>query len=182
MALIASDCDAGTLMGQGESPWLPFTALGWFNSPFEYAHESVGDMVRHCLCLAFPLLSWLRHCLCLAFPLPSWLRHCLCLVCSSAVVAKTLPLPCVSTAVVAKTAPFLADSPRAWSQRTSTCSWPAAGASPRVRRATGRCPTRWPLLVAFFIGTRLPPCSECRSSGAKYACCTGTTRPVFSEK
>jgi hypothetical protein len=31
-------------MGQGESPWLPFTALGWFNSPFEYAHESVGDM------------------------------------------------------------------------------------------------------------------------------------------
>ena len=24
--------------------WLPFTALGWFNSPFEYAHESVGDM------------------------------------------------------------------------------------------------------------------------------------------
>ena len=35
---------AGMLMGQGESPWLPFTALGWFNSPFEYAHESVGDM------------------------------------------------------------------------------------------------------------------------------------------
>ena len=35
---------AGMLMGQAESPWLPFTALGWFNSPFEYAHESVGDM------------------------------------------------------------------------------------------------------------------------------------------
>lgn len=26
---------AGMLMGQGDSPWLPFTALGWFNSPFE---------------------------------------------------------------------------------------------------------------------------------------------------
>ena len=24
--------------------WLPFVALGWFNSPFEYAHESEGDM------------------------------------------------------------------------------------------------------------------------------------------
>lgn len=24
--------------------WLPFTALGWFNSPFEYSHESAGDM------------------------------------------------------------------------------------------------------------------------------------------
>lgn len=35
---------AGMLLGQGESPWLPFTALGWFNSPFEYAHESIGDM------------------------------------------------------------------------------------------------------------------------------------------
>lgn len=23
--------------------WLPFVALGWFNSPFEYVHESVGD-------------------------------------------------------------------------------------------------------------------------------------------
>ena len=35
---------AGMRMGQGEAPWLPFTALGWFNSPFEYNHESVGDM------------------------------------------------------------------------------------------------------------------------------------------
>eukprot|EP00947_MAST-08B_sp_MAST-8B-sp1_P000898 g898.t1 len=24
--------------------WLPFNALGWFNSPFEYSHESAGDM------------------------------------------------------------------------------------------------------------------------------------------
>ena len=36
-------------------------------------------VVRHCLCLVFPLPSWLRHCLCLVFPLLSWLRHCLCL-------------------------------------------------------------------------------------------------------
>ena len=35
----------GMLMGQGgDSPWLPFAALGWFNSPFEYNHESIGDM------------------------------------------------------------------------------------------------------------------------------------------
>ena len=47
-----------------------------------------------------------RQCLCLVFPLPSWLRHCLCLVCSTAFVAKTLPLPCVSTAFVAKTLPL----------------------------------------------------------------------------
>jgi hypothetical protein len=24
--------------------WLPFVAIGWFNSPFEYEHESTGDM------------------------------------------------------------------------------------------------------------------------------------------
>ena len=24
--------------------WLPFVGVGWFNSPFEYSHESVGDM------------------------------------------------------------------------------------------------------------------------------------------
>ena len=36
--------------------------------------------VRYCLCLVFPLPSWLRHCLCLVFLLPSWLRQCLCLV------------------------------------------------------------------------------------------------------
>ena len=36
-------------------------------------------LVRHCLCLVFPLHSWLRHCLCLVSPLPSWLRQRLCL-------------------------------------------------------------------------------------------------------
>jgi hypothetical protein len=39
---------ASMLSAQGEGstsgPYLPFTALGWFNSPFEYTHESVGDM------------------------------------------------------------------------------------------------------------------------------------------
>ena len=44
---------------------------------------SVADMVRHCLCTAFPLPSWLRHCFCIAFPLPSWLRQCLSLRASS---------------------------------------------------------------------------------------------------
>ena len=33
-------------------------------------------------------------------------RHRLCIVCSTAFVAKTLPLPCVSTAFVAKTLPL----------------------------------------------------------------------------
>ena len=36
--------------------------------------------VRHCLCLVFPLPSWLKHRLCLVFPLPSWLKHRICLV------------------------------------------------------------------------------------------------------
>ena len=38
---------------------------------------SQTDLVRHCLCLVFPLPSWLRQCLCLAdfqdqYFLPAW--------------------------------------------------------------------------------------------------------------
>jgi hypothetical protein len=39
-----------------------------------------GQPVRRCLCLVFPLPSWLRCYICLVFSLPSWLRRCLCLV------------------------------------------------------------------------------------------------------
>ena len=35
---------------------------------------AIGQTVKHHLCLAFALPSWLRHHLCLAFALPSWLR------------------------------------------------------------------------------------------------------------
>ena len=62
----------------------------WRYSQFNLTHPDgrrclclvfpLTSWLRHCLCLAFPLPSWLRHCLCLVFPLPSWLRHCLCLV------------------------------------------------------------------------------------------------------
>lgn len=32
---------AGMLYGQsGDTPWMPFTALGWFNSPFEYGNHT----------------------------------------------------------------------------------------------------------------------------------------------
>ena len=37
---------------------------------------------RECLCLVFPLRSWLRSCLCLVLPSRSWLTHRLCLACS----------------------------------------------------------------------------------------------------
>ena len=52
-----------------------FTTIGYGSHPraFEEPFHQVG------------------HCLCLVFPLPSWLRHCLCLVCSTTFVAKTLP-------------------------------------------------------------------------------------------
>ena len=35
----------------------------------------VLETARPCLCLVFPLASWLRHCLCLAFPPSLWLRQ-----------------------------------------------------------------------------------------------------------
>ena len=50
------------------------------------------------LCLVFPLPSHrLRHRLCLAFSLPSWLRHVPLPCVSTAFVAKALPLPCRSS-------------------------------------------------------------------------------------
>ena len=47
-----------------------------------------------------------RPCLCLVFPLHSWLRHRFCLVVQLPLRAKAVPLPCVSTGFVAKTLPL----------------------------------------------------------------------------
>ena len=70
---------------------LPFTACNSDRSHIQAARpfRSVYAVlpVRHCLCLVFPLPSWLRRCLCLAFPLP---LPCV----STALMAKALPLPC----------------------------------------------------------------------------------------
>ena len=63
--------------------------------------DTACAMCFHCLrgqATAFPM----------RVPLPSLPSHCLSHACSTALVAKTLPLPCVSTALVAKTLPFLA--------------------------------------------------------------------------
>jgi hypothetical protein len=49
---------AGMLMGQAESPWLPFTALGWFNSPFESVPDtSVYRFVQRIISAA----DWRGH-------------------------------------------------------------------------------------------------------------------------
>ena len=66
-----------------ESAELPVLCTVDPHGPLAYA-ENLCEMLfenfsvmRPCLCLVFPLSSWLGHCLCLVFPLPSWLRHCL---------------------------------------------------------------------------------------------------------
>ena len=42
---VVDHASRGMLLGRGggEAPWLPFLALGWFNSAFTYAAEGTGD-------------------------------------------------------------------------------------------------------------------------------------------
>ena len=54
---------------KGEQPFEEGDVVG-FDEDSCLTRRTKSGGKRRCLCLVFPLASWLRHCLCLAFPLP----------------------------------------------------------------------------------------------------------------